>query len=379
MTHTRNILWRITATLVFLLICGITPALAVEIPKLTDSWTTTDFQIYTPTEGFNNDPIYPVIYQFTGQDGEAFIGVQSFYDSEYDQNLTEAFSGVFAPDGLTFEIDNEGSGISFGETVSENELYIYTLLPERDLMVLVFHLVKDGTMVSPTENFPDIVGIWNLTHIRKNSSSSTGLLTIEEQQDRIWVGSERIQDEDGTIIEMPIAGTIGDDGKLYATTENGAFMIGSITGNNSIQSVLIIPGDTDGTHVIDRVIIKNGGSLPEQDLEFPDLEGEWKIDNRRVIQNGEISDIGPISDEWVSFTNQSGKFFNAVRHNQTAESTFDTEKTGIFYDVDEAFVTGPDSSIEIFYVMDNSTLKGIVNMKDNNALLYQDTLSRKDV
>jgi len=354
-----------------------TSVLAVEIPNLMGPWTVVDFQKYTPTEGFGNETVYPVSYQFTDQDGQAFVGVQSFYDPEFSQNMTEVFSGVFSPDGLTFEIDNEGNGISFGETVSDHELYIYTLLPERGPMILSFHLLKDGTIISPSEQVTDVVGPWNLTHNRKNSVTTSGLLTIEEQQDRIWIGIEQIQDEDGSMIDMPIAGTIGDDGKLYATTQNGAYMFGTQNGNDSIQSVLIIPGDTDGTYVIDRSITKNDVILPENDIVYPDIEGDWKIDNRKVIQDGEISDTGTSSDEWLSVSNQNGKFFSVVRHNQTVNSS-GNEKSGMFYGNHEAIVTGEDYSIELYHVVDNSSIQEIVNRKDNMASLYLDMLSPKE-
>ena len=377
MGNKRFYIWKIASILIFLLIYGMTSVLAVEIPNLMGPWTVVDFQKYTPTEGFGNETVYPVSYQFTDQDGQAFVGFQSFYDPEFSQNMTEVFSGVFSPDGLTFEIDNEGNGISFGETVSDHELYLYTLLPERGPMILSFHLLKDGTIISPSEQVTDVVGPWNLTHNRKNSVTTSGLLTIEEQQDRIWIGAEHIQDEDGSMIDMPIAGTIGDDGKLYATTRNGAYMFGTQNGNDSIQSVLIIPGDTDGTYVIDRSITKNGVLLPESDIVYPDIEGDWKIDNRKVIQDGEISDTGTSSDEWLSVTNQNGKFFSVVRYNQTVK-TSDNEKTGMFYGTHEAIVTGADNSIELYHVIDNSSIQAIVNRKDNMASLYLDMLSPKE-
>ena len=154
-------------------------------------------------------------------------------------------------------------------------------------------------------------------------------------------------------------------------------MFGSLTGDDSIQSAFIIPGDTDGTYVVDRVVTKNKTSIPQSDLSYPVMAWDWKIDNRKVIENGKITNVGPLSDEWISFSNQTGKFFTAVRHNQVAGALPDMEVSGIFRLPNEAFLTGADSEIVIYHVLDNSSIEAVVNRKDKNASLYVDLLTRK--
>ena len=383
MVKRRIHLRRITGILIFLLVCGTMSVSATEIPNLTGSWTRIFIEKFYPDSGFENRTGDLGSYQITGQEGRAYIGVLNYHDPKTNINGTELFSGALSPDGLTYEVDNEGSGISFGEFVSDHEFYNYMLFPERMLFpeqgpaIIVYHLVKSGTNASPSVKVPDLIGTWNLTHNRKNSTSTTGLITIDKQQGRIWSGTEEIRDEDGTWINVTLAGTVGDSGRVYAASENGAFMFGSLTGNDSIQSAFLIPGDTDGTYVIDRELTKNGASIPQSDLSYPVMTGDWKIDNRKVIQNGKITDLGPLSDEWLSFSNQTGRFFTAVRHNQTAGVSPEMEESGIFRVPDEAFLTDADSSIEIYHVIDNSTIEAIVNRKDNNALLYLDLLTRR--
>ena len=367
----------ITGILVFLLIGGIMSVSAVVIPDLKGSWTGISVEQYSPAGGFKNRTADLGSYQITGQDGRAFVGEEKHYNQTTGKDVTELFSGALSPDGRTYELDNEGSGISFGEIVSDHEFYNTVLFSERGPMVIAFHMVKSGTNASPYVNVPDLIGTWNITHVRKNSASTTGLITIDKQQGRIWSGTEKIQDEDGSWINVKLAGTVGETGKLYATTADGAFMFGSLTGNDSIQSAFIIPGDTDGTYVVDRVLTKNGTSIQQSDLSYPVMAGDWKIDDRKVIENGKITDLGPLSDEWLSFSNQTGRFFTAVRHNQTTGVPPEIEVSGIFRLPDEAFLTGADSEIVIYHVLDNSSIEAIVNRKDNTASLYLDLLTRK--
>jgi hypothetical protein len=366
----------ITGILVILLIGGIMSVSAGAIPDLKGSWTRISVEKYSPAGGFENVTSYPGSYLITGQDGRAIVGEEKFYNQTTGENVTELFSGALSPDGRMFELDNEGSGISFGEIVSDHEFYNTVLFSERGPMIISYHAVKSGINASPYGKVPKLIGTWNLTHYRKNSASTTGLLTIDQQQGRIWSGTEKVLDEDGTSINLTLAGTVGETGRIYATSENGAYMFGSLTGDDSIQSAFIIPGDTDGTYVVDRVLTKNA-SIPQSDLSYPVMAGDWKIDNRKVIENGKITNEGPLSNEWISFSNQSGKFFTAVRHNQEEGAPPEMEVSGIFRLPDEAFLTGADSELVIYHVLDNSSIEAIVNRKDNSASLYVDVLTRK--
>lgn len=377
MKYIRMHLRIITGILFILLIGGMMSVSAVAIPDLKGSWTGISVEQYSPASGFESVTADLGSFQITGQDGRVYVGQETYYDPASGKNVTEIFSGVVSPDGRMYELDNEGSGISFGEIVSDHEFYNTMLFPERGPMIIFFHLVKSGTNASPSGKVPNLIGTWNLTHNRKNSASTTGLLTIDRQQGRIWSGTEEVLDDDGTLIKLTLAGTVGETGRLYAASADGAYMFGSLAGDDSIQSAFIIPGDTDGTYVVDRVLTKNKTSIPQSCLSYPVMAGDWKIDDRKVIENGKITDEGPVPDEWVSFSNQTGKFFTDVRHNQAAGVLPGKALSGIFRLPDEAYLTGADSEIVIYHVLDNSTIEAIVNRKDKNASLYLDVLTRK--
>ena len=377
MRNIRMHLRIITGILVILLVGGIMSVSAGAIPDLKGSWTGISVEQYSPAGGFENLTADLESFQITGQDGSVYVGKETFYDQPTGKNVTEIFSGAISPDCRTYELDNEGSGISFGEIVSDHEFYNTMLFAERGPMIISFHMVKSGTNASPFSEVPKLIGTWNLTHNRKNSASTTGHITIDKQQGRIWSGTESVLDDDGTTINLTLAGTVGETGRLYATSSDGAYMFGSLAGDNSIQSAFIIPGDTDWTYVVDRVVTKNKTSIPQSDLSYAVMAGDWKIDNRNVIENGKITNVGPVSDEWVSFSNQTGKFFTAVRHNRIAGVLPDMEVSGVFRLANEAFLTGADSEIVIYHVLDNSSIEAIVNRKDKNASLYLDLLTRK--
>jgi|GEM_PF-2140125 len=368
---------RITGILVILLVGVMMPVSAGAVPDLKGSWTRVSVERYSPAGGFENVTSYPGSYLINGQDGRAIVGEEKFYNQTTGKNVTELFSGAVSPDGRMFELDNEGSGISFGEIVSDHEFYNTVLFSDRGPMIISYHALKSGTNASPAGKVPDLIGTWDLTHNRKNSASTTGHLTIDKQQGRIWSGTEQVLDEDGTSINLILAGTIGETGRLYAVSSDGAFMFGSLAGNNSIRSAFIIPGDTDGTYVVDRVLTKNAAPVPQSDLSYPVMAGDWKIENRKVIENGTIINVGPVPDEWVSVSSQAGKFFTTVRHKQAAGVQPDVEVSGIFRVPDQAFLTGADSEIVIYHVLDNSTIEAMVNRKDRNASLYLDVLTRK--
>ena len=377
MKDRRMYLRIITVVLVFFLFVGMISVSADVIPDLKGYWTGINAVQYSPDGGFENVTTDLKSIQISGQDGRAIVGELKHYKKKIGKNVTEIISGALSPDGHMLELDNEGDGVTFGEIISDHELYNTVLFPERGPMIILYHVVKSGTDVSSSETVPDLIGTWNLTHKRNNAASTTGLLTIDQQQGRIWRGTEEIQDEDGTLIKETLAGTVGETGTIYAASADGAFMFGSLQGNDSIQSVFVIPGDTDGTYVVDSELTKNETMIPQSDLPYPVMAGDWKIDDRKVIENGTITDKGPVSDEWISYSNQTGRFFTAVRHNQPVKTPSGTTVSGIFRTTDEAILTGADSAMVLYHVIDNSTMEAIINRKDEAASLYLDVLTRK--
>jgi hypothetical protein len=367
--------WGIPGILAILLMCTTTVA-ADPVPSLTGDWEGIFVDQYTPSDGFVDRMNDQGPYHIIKQDGRAFAGDVTYYDSQIQANVTELFAGVLSPDGLTFVIDEEGSGITFGELVSDHELYNYMLFSDRGPMVIVSHMVKAGTAVAPEKPVPNLTGVWNLTHNRSNSMSNPGIITITEQQGRIWSGNEQIRDKDDLIIEVPMVGTIGDTGRLYAVSQDGAYMFGSMTGDETIESVFVIPGDDEGNFVVEQWMTRNEPPILKSDSSYPDIAGDWKIDDRKIIQDGNITSIGPVDTEWMSYANQTGTFVTATRHTQDLEGSSELESSMIFLTPELAYLTNEDSAFVMYHILDDSTIEAVVNQKDGKAMLYLDVLKR---
>lgn len=350
---------------------------AQEVPDLTGAWEAISVDTYISSDGFLDQTSYQGPFQIMTQEGRAFAGEETYYDSETGENVTHFFPGVVSPDGKTYLKDETGSGISFGELVSEDELYNYMLFSEPGLMAIVSHMGKEGSVPAPEGQVPDVTGVWNLTHTRSSGVSTSGLLTINEQQGRIWSGQEQISDDDGTMIDLPIVGTVGESGRVYGVTQNGAFMFGSMTNDAAIESGLVIPGDTDGTLVIERWLTRNETPIPESESMYPDITGEWTIEDRKVIENGTITDEGPLSEEWMSYANMTGRFVTATRHSGEVKGSPEIESSVIFLSPDEAVLTNAQSALVMYHIIDNSTMEAVVNRKDGKSILNLDLLKRK--
>ncbi|MDD1728685.1 MAG: hypothetical protein LUQ50_06405 [Methanospirillum sp.] len=369
--------WRIPGILVILLLWSMVAVSAESVPDLTGSWQGVSVDTYSPSEGFTDKTNNMGSFHIITKDDLAFAGNVTYFDSDTAANVTHFFPGVLSPDGKTFFKDETGSGISFGELVSDQELYNYMLFADQDLMVIVSHLVKDGTTPAPEKTVPSLIGVWNFTHNRSTGVNTTGLLTIEEQQGRIWSGREQIHDDDGTMIELPMVGTIGNTGRLYGISQDGAFMFGSMIGDEAIENAFVIPGDTDGTLVVERWMTRNETPIPKPGRTYPDITGEWTIDDRKVIQNGTITDEGPVSGEWMSYSNQTERFVTATRHTGDTDNSQDKPSSLIFRTPDEAYLTNADAALVLYHIIDNSTMEAVVNRKDGKSILYLDVLKRK--
>ena len=369
--------WGIPVILVIFLIWSMTTVSAEPVPNMTGSWKELSVERYSPSEGFSNLTGKPFSYQIVAQDGQAVAGEETYFDPVTVANITHFFPVVVSPQSKTFFKDEIDSGISFGEIVSDHELYNYMLFTGSDLMVIVSQMVKEGTVSAPAKPVPNLVGKWNLIQSDRNGVSTNGLLTITDQQGRIWNGNQQISDQDGTMIEEPIVGTIGDTERMYGITRGGSFLFGSMTRDATIESVVLIPGDTDGTFVVEQWITRNTPSIPESDTSYPDITGDWKIDNRKIIQNGTITDEGPVSGEWMSYTNQTGRFVTAIRHSTDTKGPAEIQSSVIFQSPDEAYLTNANGTLVWYHIIDDSTIEAVVNQKDGKAILYLDVLKRK--
>lgn len=369
--------WGLPCILAILLAWSMVAVSADEVPDLTGEWEAISVDAYTPSDGFSDYTSTQGPFSIITQDGRAFAGEETYYDQDRGENVTHFFPGVVAPDGKTYFKDETGSGISFGELVSDHELYNTMLFSEPELMVIVSHMGKTGTTPASENPVPNLTGVWNLTHNRNSGLSTTGILTIKEQQGRIWSGQEQITDDDGTMIDLPFVGTVGESGRVFGVSRNGAFMFGSLTTDSALESAFVIPGDPDGTLVLERWMTRNDTQIPESDGTYPDITGEWSIENRKVIGNGTISDEGPVSEEWMSYSNQTGRYVTATRHSSEVEGSPEMQSSMIFRTPDEAYLTNVDSAIVMYHIIDGSTMEAVVNRKDGKSILYLDSLSRK--
>ncbi len=117
--------------------------------------------------------------------------------------------------------------------------------------------------------------------------------------------------------------------------------------------------------------------IPQSDLSYPDISGDWKIDDRKVIQKGNITEVGPVSSEWMSYGNQTGRSFTATRHVESNGTLKEYTSSAIFRTPDEAYLTNAESPFVIYHILDNSSIEAIINKKDRIASLNIDTLTRK--
>lgn len=173
-----------------------------------------------------------------------------------------------------------------------------------------------------------------------------------------------------------MVGTIGDTERLYGVSQQGAFMFGSMIGDDTIESAFVIPGDADGTMVVERWMTRDEAPIPDSDRTYPDITGEWTIDDRKVIQDGTITNEGPVSGEWMSYQNQTRRFVTAIQHTGDTDPSQDTQSSFLFRTTDEAYLTNADASLVLYYIIDNSTMEAVMNKKDGKSLLYLDVLKR---
>ena len=75
---------------------------AQEVPDLTGAWEAISVDTYISSDGFLDQTSYQGPFQIMTQEGRAFAGEETYYDSETGENVTHFFPGVVSPDGKTY-------------------------------------------------------------------------------------------------------------------------------------------------------------------------------------------------------------------------------------------------------------------------------------
>ena len=86
----------------------------------------------------------------------------------------------------------------------------------------------------------------------------------------------------------------------------------------------------------------------------------------------------PVSSEWMSYTNQTGNSFTAIRHVESNGSSKEYLSSAMFRSIDEVYLTNADSTFVLYYILDDSSIEAIINKKDRASSLTSDMLARKD-
>lgn len=86
--------------------------------------------------------------------------------------------------------------------------------------------------------WPDLVGTWEGGY-RFPSSTNTGVdstetLVIELQDDELLWGYNQFVEADGTVVRIPLRGSIDADRKGFGLAETGGFFVGRITGKHTM-------------------------------------------------------------------------------------------------------------------------------------------------
>lgn len=379
------------AILVSLAICTVIPVSAEKIPDMIGSWDGVSLLQYSDPGGYQDRTPLQGPYTITNQTNRVFSGEESYAESSGSQVINERIAAVLSADGTRFWQDHDGSGLSFGEMVSDHEFFDYMLFPDDGPLVVVSHMVKDGTTVSAqnTET-QNLVGEWNLTRLRRDGDSpGTGVCTIAEQEDRIFYGQLQVPEDDGRMREMKIVGAVGSNNSFYAVSDNGAFFIGSITGQNALHCVGVHPQDPDGMYLVDLWMSRGGSRAERPDVVYPLISGDWGIVNRTAIQNGAISDVGPVSEEWMTYRNQVGPFFSAGRYLQVPGLPPEMNISGLFLGADEAYLADAGPAVVIYQFVHKKPIDSIVQFSEYNPIeaivirkmdshvVYLDTLVRR--
>jgi hypothetical protein len=350
-------------------------AIADTTPNLTGPWKGVSYAQYSPSGGYEDIEALQQGLTITGQEGRVFSGYERYKESLDGPIVNETLAGVISADGTQFWRDHSGSGISFGEILSDHEMMDYMLFPEGPF-VISSHMVKEGTTELTNISDPvNLTGTWNFSQIRKDDSSpSSGIFEITRQQGRIFTGTIEFPEENQTFMKLEIIGIIGTTGKIYAVANNQALYIGEITGENSIHSVVVHPQDDDNTFVINRNMVRNGQTEEESAPIYPDISGSWNISARTSVLNGTISQKGSIDSEWTEYTKNTGPFFTATRHSDDPVTPPVMQIEGVFNSENEAFLASKAPTYVIYHISDENTIEAIVMRKEGDPVLYLDTL-----
>lgn len=364
--------------LVFLLGCICTAAFADQVPDMTGSWSAISVNEYSPSGGYANVTAIQEYKANYSQENRNFFGDESYRETAGGADIIEPIAGVLSSDGKKFWRDHDGSGISFGEMLSDHEYMDYMLLPDDGPLVIAARMVKAGTEPSTSIPAPlNLTGTWNFTSQRRNENTTfDGTFTVNDQEGRIFTGVVRIPEENGSVMQLGVMGVVGTGGELYAVADNHAIYVGRVTGENTMHYVVVHPQDEDKTFVVDHTLTRDMETAKVPEVSYPDISGTWNITNRTIIQNGTITYTGPIDTEWMVYSNLTGPYFTATRYSDDPVTPPVIEIAGVFNEGKEAFLASGAPTYVIYHFPDENKIEAIVMRKEGDSALYLDSLVR---
>ena len=96
-------------------------------------------------------------------------------------------------------------------------------------------------------SWPDLVGTWEGAY-RFPSSTGAGVdsvetLVIEQQDDELLWGYNQFVEADGTVVQIPLRGSIDSDRKGFGLGETGGFFDGRLTGKHRMTVRFFLVAD----------------------------------------------------------------------------------------------------------------------------------------
>jgi len=89
-----------------------------------------------------------------------------------------------------------------------------------------------------TPKWPDLVGTWEGEYRFPSGTGagvdSTETLVIESQDDELLWGYNQFVEANGTVVRIPLRGSIDPDRKGFGLGESGGFFVGKITGRHTM-------------------------------------------------------------------------------------------------------------------------------------------------
>lgn len=353
---------------------------AEQIPDLEGKWNQISSEMYSISAGYENISSSSEQIIVTNQNNRTFAGEETYVDPDDRMLTNNTISGVLAADGEHFWMDHDGTGLSYGEMVSDHEFYNYILLPDIGPMIYVTHMIKEGTLPSTEINeVPNLLGTWDyVNEYRDLGINITGKFTVDNQKGRLFCGIAKHITRDGTPLELNVVGAVDDNGNMYAVTDGHiGIWTGNLIGNDIAHLAITIPNDPDQNSIVDRWMYRTGTTFEKPKVTYPDISGNYSYQDRIIVQNGSITDMGALKDNWVYITNQNGQFFSKIIHFNQSHVPPVLELPGMFLAPDKAVILSSGRAYLIYDIINGDTIESIDIRNETDSTIYLNSNTRE--